>query len=50
VAEHVEGKLDREELPKAIVRATRIFARRQRTWLNHGEVLWLGEGAIHSER
>lgn len=46
VAEHVEGKLDREELPKAIVRATRIFARRQRTWLNHGEVLWLGEGAI----
>jgi tRNA dimethylallyltransferase len=49
VAEHVEGKLDREELPMAIVRATRVFARRQRTWLNHGEVVWLGEG-VGSER
>jgi tRNA dimethylallyltransferase len=41
VADHVAGRLDRQELPQAIVRATRVFARRQRTWLNHGEVRWL---------
>ena len=32
------GELPREELEGAIVRATRVFARRQRTWLNHADV------------
>jgi tRNA dimethylallyltransferase len=32
------GELPREELEGAIVRATRVFARRQRTWLNHVDV------------
>ena len=41
VAEHVAGRLAREELGPAIVRATRVFARRQRTWLNRGMVRWL---------
>jgi len=35
------GELPREELETAIVRATRVFARRQRTWLNHVDVAWL---------
>lgn len=34
VRAHLEGKLSRDELRDAIVRATRVFARRQRTWLN----------------
>jgi tRNA dimethylallyltransferase len=42
VAEHIAGRLGREELHAAIVRSTRVFARRQRTWLNHGEVHWVG--------
>ncbi len=29
------GALPREELETAVIRATRVFARRQRTWLNH---------------
>jgi tRNA dimethylallyltransferase len=37
------GELPRAELETAIVRATRVFARRQRTWLNHAEVTWLGQ-------
>ena len=41
VLEHIEGKLDQRELPEAIDRATRIFARRQRTWLRDRDVLWL---------
>jgi tRNA dimethylallyltransferase len=41
VAEHVAGRIPREELGPAIVRATRVFARRQRTWLNHADVRWL---------
>jgi tRNA dimethylallyltransferase len=36
------GTLPRAELETAIVRATRVFARRQRTWLNHTNVVWLG--------
>ena len=32
------GELPRAELEGAIVRATRVFARRQRTWLNHVDV------------
>jgi len=44
------GELPREELETSIVRATRVFARRQRTWLNHVDVAWVrdeerGEGA-----
>jgi tRNA dimethylallyltransferase len=35
------GELGREETEAAIVRATRVFARRQRTWLNHADVAWL---------
>jgi tRNA dimethylallyltransferase len=41
VAEHLAGRLPLEELAPAIVRATRVFARRQRTWLNHADVRWL---------
>jgi tRNA dimethylallyltransferase len=37
----LEGELSREELETTIVRATRVFARRQRTWLNHVDVAWL---------
>ncbi len=35
------GELPRGELETSIVRATRIFARRQRTWLNHADVAWI---------
>ena len=38
---HLDGRLAAEDLAGAIVRATRIFARRQRTWLNHVDVAWL---------
>jgi tRNA dimethylallyltransferase len=36
---------DREELAESIVRATRVFARRQRTWLRREAVEWLEPGA-----
>lgn len=41
VLEYLEGKLSAADLPDAIDRATRIFARRQRTWLRDRDVLWL---------
>lgn len=41
VHEHVEGKLARAELGPAIVRATRVFVRRQRTWLRDQPVRWV---------
>lgn len=41
VLEHVEGKLGAAELPGAIVRATRVFARRQRTWLREIPTCWI---------
>jgi tRNA dimethylallyltransferase len=42
VAEAVEaGPIDRAALLASVVRATRIFARRQRTWLNHERIEWL---------
>ena len=41
------GALARQELETAVVRATRVFARRQRTWLNHVDVAWL-EGDLQS--
>lgn len=41
VLEHIEGKLPEAELADTIDRATRVFARRQRTWLRDREVLWI---------
>jgi tRNA dimethylallyltransferase len=41
VRAHLEGALAEADLLPAIVRSTRIFARRQRTWLNHEPVKWL---------
>jgi len=41
VLEFVEGRLSREELAPAINRATKVFARRQRTWLREEPVTWL---------
>lgn len=42
VLAHLDGALPRAELLPAIVRATRVFARRQRTWLRSApQVLWL---------
>lgn len=41
VRDHLLGRLPRDELRDAIVRSTRVFARRQRTWLNQADVLWL---------
>ncbi len=38
------GELPRADLEEAVVRATRVFARRQRTWLNHADVQWLEAG------
>jgi tRNA dimethylallyltransferase len=38
---HLAGELPRDALRDTIVRSTRIFARRQRTWLNHADVEWL---------
>ena len=43
VRAHLAGEIPAADLPRAIVRSTRIFARRQRTWLNHEPVTWLGE-------
>jgi tRNA dimethylallyltransferase len=37
------GGVDSEALLEAIVRATRVFARRQRTWLRDAPVEWLTE-------
>lgn len=36
------GEIAPGDLESAVVRATRVFARRQRTWLNHADVTWLG--------
>jgi tRNA dimethylallyltransferase len=35
------GAIDHAELTEAIRRATRVFARRQRTWLRREPVEWL---------
>lgn len=37
----LDGNLAGDDLLAAIVRATRVFARRQRTWLNRADVTWL---------
>ena len=41
VRDHLRGTIAREDLADAIVRATRIFVRRQRTWLRDEPVIWL---------
>ena len=41
VLAHLRGELSEPELLPAIVRATRVFVRRQRTWLRDEPVLWL---------
>jgi tRNA dimethylallyltransferase len=41
VRAHVQGELSRDDLLEAIVRSTRLFTRRQRTWLKSAEVTWL---------
>lgn len=41
VLDHVEGRLGREQLAASIVRATRLFVRRQRTWLRDVPVTWI---------
>lgn len=41
VLAHVEGELPRDDLELAIVRATRRFVRRQRTWLRDEPVTWV---------
>jgi tRNA dimethylallyltransferase len=38
---HTEGKLPREALPELILQSTRVFARKQRTWLRSAPVEWL---------
>jgi tRNA dimethylallyltransferase len=41
VADHLRGELAARELPAAVVRATRVFVRRQRTWLRDEPVAWV---------
>lgn len=41
VLAYLEGKLGRAELAPEINRATKVFARRQRTWLRDRPVAWL---------
>lgn len=52
VSRFLAGELPREELAGTIVRATRVFARRQRTWLKSASVDWfaLGAGASDPKR
>ncbi|RYE82292.1 MAG: tRNA (adenosine(37)-N6)-dimethylallyltransferase MiaA, partial [Myxococcales bacterium] len=42
VLAHLEGQLPADELLPSIVRATRVFARRQRTWLrSESRLVWV---------
>lgn len=41
VLQYLNGQLAKQDLLDAIVRATRVFARRQRTWLRDQPVQWL---------
>lgn len=41
VCAHLDGRLPREELRDKIVQSTRIFVRRQRTWLKQASVTWV---------
>ena len=46
VKSFVDGSIAREDLAPRIVRATRIFARRQRTWLKSAPVEWIDAASI----
>jgi tRNA dimethylallyltransferase len=41
VSLHVRGELAASALAETIVRSTRVFARRQRTWLRSADVTWM---------
>jgi len=41
VLDYIEGRLPESELPASITRATKVFARRQRTWLRDAPVVWV---------
>jgi tRNA dimethylallyltransferase len=41
VKDHLMGEIPRDALEGAIVRATRTFVRRQRTWLRDEAVTWV---------
>lgn len=41
VRAHLRGELTAAELAPTIVRSTRTFAKRQRTWLSSADVIWL---------
>jgi len=41
VLAYIDGKISREELEPAIDRATKVFARRQKTWLRDQPVHWV---------
>ncbi len=41
VRDHLDGRLEASVLAETIVRATRVFVRRQRTWLRDEPVSWL---------
>jgi len=45
LAAQQSGPIDREELELSIYRATRVFARRQRTWLRDQPIEWLPPGS-----
>jgi tRNA dimethylallyltransferase len=45
VAAHLRSDIAAADLAEAIVRATRVYARRQRTWLNHVDVARLRAGS-----
>src|SRR5205823_8301405 len=40
VLAHIDGQISRDDLPAAIDRATKVFARRQRTWLRDEPLRW----------
>jgi tRNA dimethylallyltransferase len=42
--DYIEGRMAESELVGAITRATRVFARRQRTWLRDEPVVWVDPG------
>jgi tRNA dimethylallyltransferase len=47
VRDHLDGVLPHSDLKDAIVRATRTFVRRQRTWLRDQDVHWLRHEATN---
>jgi tRNA dimethylallyltransferase len=46
VMEHVEGRLAAGQLSASIVRSTRIFVRRQRTWLRDVPITWIDPAGL----